>query len=260
MRKALVAGNWKMHGRIEQNKVLIDALLTQLSGLPEADIDVVVCPPQAYLAQIEALIQGSRVALGSQDVSRFACDGAHTGDCSAEMLSDLGVRYAIVGHSERRSEHGETDEQVAVKIANLLSAGLTPIVCVGESLEQREAHLVTDVISLQLKGALGSLQRREAEKLVIAYEPVWAIGTGKTATPEQAQEVHAYIRQYLSSVFDEELSQGITLLYGGSVNSTNAAVLFEQVDIDGGLIGGASLKSDEFTAICRAAALSTING
>lgn len=260
MRKALVAGNWKMHGRIEQNKLLLDGLLTQLSGLPEANIDVVICPPLVYLAQIEALIKGSRVALGSQDVSRFSSDGAHTGESSAEMLADLGVRYVIVGHSERRSEHDETDDQVATKVVNALALELTPIVCVGETLEQREADQVADVISRQLKGAISSLRRSEAERLVIAYEPVWAIGTGKTATPEQAQEVHAFIRQYLTSVFDEELSQGVTLLYGGSVNATNAAVLFEQVDIDGGLIGGASLKSDEFTAICRAAALSTING
>ncbi|KGK41381.1 triosephosphate isomerase [Nitrincola sp. A-D6] len=260
MRKALVAGNWKMHGRIEQNRVLVDALLTQLSGLPEADIDVVICPPQVYLAQIKTLLQGSAVALGSQDVSRFAADGAHTGDSSAAMLNDLGVRYVLIGHSERRHEQSETDEQVAAKIASALLSGLTPIVCVGESLEQRESGQVTDMISAQLKGALSSLQRAEAEKLVIAYEPVWAIGTGKTATSEQAQEVHAFIREYLSSAFDEDLSQSIRLLYGGSVNSTNAALLFEQVDIDGGLIGGASLKSDEFTAICRAAALSTING
>lgn len=258
MRRALVAGNWKMHGRIEQNKLLIDALLTQLSGLP--DVDVVICPPQVYLAQIQTLLANSSVAFGSQDVSRFTSDGAHTGECSAEMLNDLGARYVIVGHSERRSEQNETDEQVAAKVASALMCGLTPIVCVGETLAQREAGQVTEVISTQLNGALSNLQRSEAEKLVIAYEPVWAIGTGKTATPEQAQEVHAYIRQYLSSVFDEELSQSITLLYGGSVNSTNAAVLFAQVDIDGGLIGGASLKSDEFTAICRAAAHSTING
>lgn len=260
MRKALVAGNWKMHGRFEQNQLLVDALLNQLSGLPENKVDVIICPPQLYLAQIAALVKGSVVALGAQDVSRFASDGAHTGDCSAEMLSDLGVRFVIIGHSERRNEQGETDEQVSAKIANALLAGLTPIVCVGETLVQRDANQVTDVITAQLNGALSSLQRFEAEKLVIAYEPVWAIGTGKTASPEQAQEVHAFIRQYLSSAFDEELSQGMTLLYGGSVNASNAAVLFEQVDIDGGLIGGASLKSDEFTAICRAAALSTING
>lgn len=258
MRRALVAGNWKMHGRIEQNKLLIDALLTQLSGLSE--VDIVICPPQVYLAQIQALLANSFVAFGSQDVSRFTSDGAHTGECSAEMLSDLGARYVIIGHSERRSEQGETNEQVAAKIASALMCRLTPIVCVGETLAQREAGQVTEVISTQLNGAISALPRSEAEKLVIAYEPVWAIGTGKTATPEQAQEVHAYIRQYLASVFDEELSQGVTILYGGSVNSTNAAVLFEQADIDGGLIGGASLKSDEFTAICRAAAHSTING
>lgn len=260
MRKALVAGNWKMHGRIDQNQLLIDALLVQLSGLAENKVEVVICPPQVYLAQIKALLEGSTLVLGSQDVSRFVTNGAHTGETSAQMLTDLGVRYVIIGHSERRNEQSETDEQVAAKIASALQVGLTPIVCVGETLAQREVGQVTNVVSSQLNGALSALQRSDVEKLVIAYEPVWAIGTGLTATPEQAQEVHAFIRQYLSSAFDEELSQGITILYGGSVNSTNASVLFEQVDIDGGLIGGASLKSDEFTAICRAAAFSTING
>ena len=259
MRKALVAGNWKMHGRIDQNLKLIEALIPALSNLKEA-VDIVVCPPLVYLSQVNELIANTSIALGAQDVSRFDRDGAHTGDCSADMLADVGASYVLVGHSERRSEQNDTDERVSQKLICLLKAGLKPILCVGETLEQREAGQVENVIAAQIKLAIAGISVDDLKELLIAYEPVWAIGTGKTASPEQAQEVHAYIRELLSVRFGSVFAEQVTILYGGSVKAANAAELFSQPDIDGGLIGGAALITEEFTAICSAAADSPKNG
>ncbi|MCD8513277.1 MAG: triose-phosphate isomerase [Nitrincola sp.] len=259
MRKALVAGNWKMHGRVDQNLKLIEALIPALSNLKEA-VDIVVCPPLVYLSQVNELIANTSIALGAQDVSRFDRDGAHTGDCSADMLADVGASYVLVGHSERRSEQNDTDERVSQKLACLLKANLKPILCVGETLEQREAGQVEDVIATQIELAISGLSVDDLKELLIAYEPVWAIGTGKTASPEQAQDVHAYIRELLGARFGSGFAKQITILYGGSVKAANAAELFGQPDIDGGLIGGAALITEEFTAICSAAANSPKNG
>ncbi|KDE38732.1 Triosephosphate isomerase [Nitrincola lacisaponensis] len=259
MRKALVAGNWKMHGRIEQNQLLVETLVAQLTDLADA-IDIVICPPLVYLDQVGKMLNPDVIQLGAQDVSRFGQDGAHTGDCSAAMLADLGVRYVLVGHSERRSDYAENDQCIATKLAQVLSVGLTPILCVGEILEQREAQQVEQVIASQLIEALEGLDSHAVSSLVLAYEPVWAIGTGKTATPEQAQAVHAFIRETLASRYGQPLADRMIILYGGSVKAANAEQLFGQADIDGGLIGGAALVSEEFTAICRAAANSTIDG
>lgn len=259
MRKALVAGNWKMHGRINQNINLIGDLVEQLSPIKES-VSILVCPPLVYINQVGGLLSGTGINVGAQDVSRFEKDGAHTGDCSAEMLADMGVSYALVGHSERRSEYQETDAVVALKLKNLLQAGIKPILCVGESLEQRDAGLVEKVIADQILAAFSGLSVKELSNVVLAYEPIWAIGTGKTASPEQAQAVHAFIRQMLASGYGSEFSEQVTILYGGSVKAANADQLFSQPDIDGGLIGGAALVSEEFTAICRAAAISPKNG
>lgn len=259
MRKALVAGNWKMHGRIEQNQLLVETLVAQLTDLADA-IDIVICPPLVYLNQVGQMLNPDVIQLGAQDVSRFGQDGAHTGDCSAAMLADLNVRYVLVGHSERRSDYAENDQCVASKLVQVLDAGLTPILCVGETLEQREAQQVEQVIASQLMQALEGLDSQAVSCLVLAYEPVWAIGTGKTATPDQAQAVHAFIRETLASRYGRALADRMIILYGGSVKAANAGQLFGQADIDGGLIGGAALVSEEFTAICRAAANSTIDG
>ncbi|TVQ71897.1 MAG: triose-phosphate isomerase [Oceanospirillales bacterium] len=259
MRKALVAGNWKMHGRITQNINLIDDLVKQLSPIKES-VSVLVCPPLVYLNQVSGLLAEAGIEVGAQDVSRFEKDGAHTGDCSAEMLADIGVSYALVGHSERRSEHQDTDAVIALKLKNLLQVGIKPILCIGESLEQREEGTFEKVIADQISNAFSGLSVEELSNVILAYEPIWAIGTGKTASPDQAQAVHAYIRQMLASDYGSEFSEKVTILYGGSVKAANADQLFSQPDIDGGLIGGAALVSEEFTAICRAAATSPKNG
>lgn len=255
MRKALVAGNWKMHGRLNQNSDLISNLVKHLQPLASS-IDIAVCPPLIYLHQVSGLLASSGIALGAQDLSRFADDGAHTGEASAAMLSDMAVSYVLIGHSERRSEQQESNQQIAVKIRNALAARVTPILCVGESLVEREAGQEEVVIAQQLSQALQSLESAKLDTLVIAYEPVWAIGTGKTATPEQAQRVHRFMRQYLAQNHSKALADKITLIYGGSVKASNAEQLFNQPDIDGGLIGGAALIPEEFIAICRAAAAS----
>lgn len=259
MRKALVAGNWKMHGRLSQNVKLIGDLVEQLSSVKES-VSILVCPPLVYVNQVRGLLTESGIQVGAQDVSRFEKDGAHTGDCSAEMLADLGVSYSLVGHSERRSEHQDTDAVIALKLKNLLQVGITPILCVGESLQQRDDGLVEKVIADQITNAFSGLSVKELSNVVLAYEPIWAIGTGKTASPEQAQAVHAYIRQMLASSYGSEFSDKVNILYGGSVKAANAEELFNQPDIDGGLIGGAALVSEEFTAICRAAANNPKNG
>ncbi len=233
-RTRLVAGNWKMHGSRAANRTLIDAIL---KGSPKAGAQCAVCPPFPYLGEVAEQLRGSQVALGAQNVSEHA-QGAYTGEVSVAMLKELGCRYVIVGHSERRQIYGESDAQVAAKFAAVRAAGMTPILCVGETLAEREAGRTEEVVARQL-GAVAFKQG------VLAYEPVWAIGTGKNATPEQAQAVHAFLRK--------RAPQDTTILYGGSVKAQNAAAIFAMPDVDGGLIGGASLVADDFLAILRAA-------
>lgn len=246
-KKKLIAGNWKMNGSLVANEALLQALLQNI-GVPACD--VAVCVPAPYLAQVQALVEGSSIAVGAQDVSSHP-QGAFTGEQSAAMLKDFGVRYVIVGHSERRQYHGETDELVAAKTAAALANGLTPIVCVGETLAQREAGQTEDVVKRQLSAVI-HVNGHCISEIVIAYEPVWAIGTGKTATPAQAQAVHAVLRGQLHHAANEHAS-GIRILYGGSMNASNAAELLAEPDIDGGLIGGASLKAPDFLQIIAAA-------
>ena len=245
-RRKLIAGNWKMNGGLAANDALVKAIV---AGMPAQGADVAVCVPAAYLAQVQSLVAGSRLALGAQDVSQHE-QGAFTGEISAGMLRDFAVRYAIVGHSERRQYHGETDELVAIKAQRALSTGITPIVCVGETLAQREAGQTEQVVKRQLAAVI-HLNGHCISEIVVAYEPVWAIGTGKTATPDQAQAVHAVLRAQLKAA--SEHADRIHLLYGGSMNAANAAELLSQPDIDGGLIGGASLKAPDFLTIIAAA-------
>ena len=250
MRKFLVAGNWKMNGDTAANGELVDGII---SGMPDADgVDVLVCPPFPYLAAVKAHVAGSKVLLGSQNVSEHAA-GAYTGETAAGMLVDVGCQYAIVGHSERRTIYGESSQQVAAKFAAALGAGLIPVLCVGETLEEREAGQTEAVVNEQLNAVLDDSGIGGIAKAVIAYEPVWAIGTGMTATPEQAQDVHRHIRSVLEG-HDADTAAAVQILYGGSVKGDNAAGLFGMPDIDGGLIGGASLKAADFLAIVEAAA------
>ena len=239
-RKPMVAGNWKMNGSLALLSTFVKELKTSSS------LDTVLCVPAPYLS---AASKGSYI-LGAQDCSQFE-SGAHTGDVSLSMLTELGVEYVIVGHSERRQDHKESNEVVAEKVKAVLNAGLVPILCVGESLEIREAGQVNEFVFEQLNAVLAVCGKEFLNKCVIAYEPIWAIGTGKTASPEQAQDVHAYIRQEIVKWNENAVST--RLLYGGSVNANNAEALFAKPDIDGGLIGGASLKIEDFTAICNAA-------
>ena len=245
--KQLVAGNWKMTGSLAANAALVQGLLAD--GDPAWGCDVAVCVPALYLAQLQTLTQGSALAVGAQDVSAQE-RGAFTGESSAGMLKDFGVRYCLVGHSERRQYHQESDTVVATKAQRALAAGITPIVCVGETLAEREAGDTEAVIKRQL-AAVVHLNGHCISEIVLAYEPVWAIGTGKTASPAQAQAVHAVLRQQLQAA--SASADRVRILYGGSMNAGNAASLLAQPDIDGGLIGGASLKVADFLSIIRAA-------
>ncbi|MDP2825256.1 MAG: triose-phosphate isomerase [Sulfuritalea sp.] len=247
MRAKLVAGNWKMHGSLATNLGLLQAVRDGAKGRAE----VVVCVPYPYLAQAQAALDGSSVAWGAQDVSEHA-QGAWTGEVSAAMLADFACRYVLVGHSERRSFFGDTDAVVAAKFAAALKAGLTPVLCVGESLAEREAGITGEVVTRQIDAVLEKNGIEAFARAVVAYEPVWAIGTGRTASPEQAQEVHALIRSRFARD-SADVAAGLRILYGGSVKPGNATELFGQPDIDGGLIGGASLVATDFLAICAAA-------
>ncbi|CAB3767697.1 triose-phosphate isomerase [Paraburkholderia solisilvae] len=249
-RAKLVVGNWKMHGRLADNKVLLQAVSQGAGALPQ-QVGVGVCVPCPYLAQAQVLLNGGRVGWGVQDVSAHA-QGAFTGEVAAQMAAEFGASYAIVGHSERRAYHLESVELVATKTVRALEAGLTPIVCVGETLDQREAGATESVIGMQIDAVLAKLSADDAARLVVAYEPVWAIGTGRSASAEQAQAVHAFLRARLAAK-SEAAAARVALLYGGSVKPDNAESLFRQQDIDGGLIGGASLKHVDFLAICQAA-------
>lgn len=249
MRQPLVAGNWKLNGSKENNKQLVEAILAGAGDVTKAEI--VVCPPFLYLQQLAELLQGTNIAYGSQNICEHD-NGAYTGEVSANMLNDFGCKYAIIGHSERRSIYGESDAMIAQKFLAAKKAGIVPILCVGELLEEREAGETETVVGRQLDAVVEAAGIDELKNSVIAYEPVWAIGTGKTATPEQAQEVHAFIRNRLANS-SSNVAQAIQILYGGSVKADNAADLFANDDIDGGLIGGASLQADSFLAICKAA-------
>jgi triosephosphate isomerase len=251
MRRKLVAGNWKMHGSLAGNRDLLQSLVQSLGKGGKADC--AVCVPYPYLAQTQELLKGTAIAWGAQNLSEHV-QGAYTGEVSAAMLNEFGCRYVLVGHSERRSLYGEGNEVVAQKFVAAVKAGLTPILCLGETLEQREGGVTENVVATQLDVVIQAAGLSAFSSAVIAYEPVWAIGTGRTATPEQAQEVHAFIRGRLAHHGDAALAQKTCILYGGSVKAQNAAELFAMADIDGGLIGGASLVAKDFLAICDAAA------
>lgn len=238
-----------MHGSLAENKALLDALKPVLGNLKGAG--VAVCAPYPYLAQLQAELSGTPIAWGAQNVSEQP-KGAFTGEVSTSMLKDFGCKYVIVGHSERRSIYGESDELVAKKYMAAQAAGLIPILCVGETLAEREGGVTEQVVARQLDAVIAAAGIESLSGAVVAYEPVWAIGTGKTATPDQAQAVHAFIRGKIAGL-NKQVADGLVIQYGGSVKAANAAELFSQPDIDGGLIGGASLVAEEFIAICKAA-------
>jgi triosephosphate isomerase len=253
MRRILVAGNWKMNlnrqQAVELARQLVAGVPTAVSG---KSTEVVICPPAVYLEAVRGAVNGSSIGVGAQNASSEK-NGAFTGEISLEMLADVGTSHVILGHSERRQFSGETDTLINRKLRAALESALTPILCLGETLEQREQGATQQVIRTQLEGALEGVSAEKAQKIVIAYEPVWAIGTGKTATPQQAQEVHADLRKMLENRYNAPLAQQIRLLYGGSVKADNAAELLAQPDIDGALVGGASLQAEGFLKIVAAA-------
>ena len=249
MRRYLIAGNWKMN--------LTRSEAVELAkGVAAADVgenaDVLVCPSNVYLDAVSSAVSGSKCAVGGQDVY-FEGSGAFTGETSTDMLKDVGCSHVILGHSERRNVIGECDKLINKKVHAGLAAGLTPVLCVGELLEEREAGKTTEVVKTQMTGSLADVTADQMKKIVVAYEPVWAIGTGKTASPEQAQEVHADLRKMLADQYNQDVADSVQILYGGSVKPDNAAELLGQPDIDGALVGGASLKADSFAAIIAAA-------
>lgn len=246
-RPKLIAGNWKMNGNLASNAALVSAL----AAIP-LQIKVVIAPPSIYLVSTANQLVDSSIALAAQNVAAEAQQGAFTGEISAQMLNDVGVTYGIVGHSERRQYYGETDSLVAKKCIRLQEQGIQPIICVGETLAEREAGQAESVVSRQLKAVIDGCGIDLLAQAVIAYEPVWAIGTGKTATPADAQAIHAFLRQ-LVAIYDKNIADNLCILYGGSVKADNAASLFAMPDIDGALVGGASLQANDFVAICRAA-------
>jgi triosephosphate isomerase len=250
MRRKFVAGNWKMHGTLKTNEPLLRDVASGAASL--RDVEVAVCVPFPYLAQAQSVLFGTAVAWGAQNLSEQA-QGAFTGEVSAVMLQDFGCRYVVVGHSERRSIFGESNTLVAEKFAAALASGLQPILCVGETLEQRDAGKTLDVVAAQVEAVLNRVGVLAFSGAVLAYEPVWAIGTGRTASSAQAQEVHAALRAQVARL-DGKVADGLRILYGGSVKPGNAAELFSMPDIDGGLIGGASLVAADFLSICAAAA------
>jgi len=249
MRQPLVAGNWKMNGSLDSIKVLVEGVKAGMDSVKTAEM--AMCPSFVYIRQVATMLEGSSISLGAQDVNDQE-SGAHTGEVAPGMLTDIGCKYVIVGHSERRAIYGESDEFTARKFAAARKAGLVPILCVGETLEEREQDITGQVVARQLDAVIALEGIAGMGDAVIAYEPVWAIGTGKTATPEQAQEVHAFIRGKLAAL-DSTVAERVQILYGGSMNPGNAAELLAMTDIDGGLIGGASLKPDDFLAIGQAA-------
>ena len=250
MRRNIVAGNWKSNELFSQADELINDIAEGLREFDNTDVDVIVCPPFPYLELVGDASEDVEFFVGAQNVSKFD-NGAFTGEVSAKMLQSMNIDYCIVGHSERRKYFNETNQDVAEKVNKLLEADINPIVCVGESLEQREAGTHFELIRSQVSEGLFHLDCEQIKRTVIAYEPVWAIGTGKTATKEQAQEVHAFIREMLAEKYSDDVAQEVSILYGGSCNAKNARELFAQTDVDGGLIGGASLKAADFIEIAR---------
>lgn len=248
MREKMVAGNWKMHGSLVDNKQLLDEVAAGVDGLKEARL--AVCVPYPYLSSVQDALRSTNIAWGAQNVSQYE-KGAYTGEVSTSMLKDFGCRYVIVGHSERRTLFGENNTIVAEKYLAAQRAGITPILCVGETLEQREAGTTERVIEDQLTAVIRLAGIESLSQAVVAYEPIWAIGTGKTASPQQAQDVHSFIRTGIANE-NASIARELAILYGGSVKANNAPELFAMPDIDGGLIGGASLIASEFIAICRA--------
>lgn len=249
MRKKIIAGNWKMNNDVFQTAELINGLKSALSTEPSST--VIVCPPYTSLVVAQQLLKDSFIKLGAQDVSLFD-SGAYTGEVSIGMLKSVGCSYVIVGHSERRQYHAETNEIINKKAKKVLAAGLLPIICIGETLDEREKGITNQVLTVQTKGVLAGLSNAEVEKSIIAYEPVWAIGTGKTATKEQAEEAHQLIRKVVSQMFTWATAEKVVIQYGGSVKPDNAKELLSQPNIDGALVGGACLKADSFSAIINA--------
>ena len=249
MRQPLVAGNWKMNGSLDSIKTLVEGVKAGMGSVTTAEM--AMCPSFVYIPAVAAMLQGSSISLGAQDVNDQE-SGAHTGEIAPNMLTDIGCHYVIVGHSERRAIYGENDAFTARKFAAARKAGLVPILCVGETLEEREQGITEKVVARQLDAVIDLEGIAAIADAVIAYEPVWAIGTGKTASPDQAQDVHAFIRNKLAAL-DSNIAASVRILYGGSMNPANAAELLAMTDIDGGLIGGASLKPDDFLAIGQAA-------
>jgi triosephosphate isomerase len=250
MRKKFIAGNWKMNLNSAQGLELAAALAKAVGS--QSDVEVAICPPAVYLDAIGGAVKGSAVGLGAQNCHHEA-KGAFTGEVAPAMLVDVGCKYVILGHSERRQLFHETNQDVNKKVLAALAAGLTPIVCVGETLDERKANRTQEVVREQVEGSLAGLTGEQVLKLVIAYEPIWAIGTGVVATPEQAEEVHADLRSLLSSRYTAPVAEAVRIQYGGSVNAENAATLLSQPNIDGALVGGASLKADGFLAIIQGA-------
>ena len=250
MRKLFIAGNWKMNLNCRQACELARQLKNQVGDVE--DVSLALCPPFVYLKPVAEVLDGSRIALGAQNMYSEA-EGAYTGEIAASMLLDVGCRYVILGHSERRHVLGEGDEFINAKVLKALAAGLEPILCVGEKLEQREAAQTQQVVTRQVRSALQGVTAAQMATVTIAYEPVWAIGTGRNATPDQAEEVHRLIRHLVAEMYEEGLAQGLTIQYGGSVKPDNAAELLAMENVDGALVGGASLKADTFVPIVQAA-------
>jgi triosephosphate isomerase len=250
MRKKIIAGNWKMNKTVSEAESLSAAIKRELDT--EAKVDVVLCPPFTAISAVSQAVSGSQIAVGAQNMHHEP-SGAYTGEISAQMLREQYCRYVILGHSERRQYFGETDEGVNQKAVAALAAGLKPIVCVGETLEEREADKIEEVITKQINGGLAGISEADLKNVVVAYEPVWAIGTGKTASPEQAQEVHAMIRGLIADLCSQVAADAVRIQYGGSMKPDNAAELLSKPDIDGGLIGGAALDALSFIAIVKAA-------
>ncbi len=250
MRKKLVAGNWKMNKNYKDSQALADLINLELTDFDYEKADVIICPPFTSLSIVSSVLEDSQTHLGAQNLF-YEDDGAYTGEISAGMLRSVGCEYVIIGHSERRQYFGETNETINKKIFKALGYELTPIVCVGETLEERDDNRQTDVVGKQVRESLANLSVPDALKIIIAYEPVWAIGTGKNASPEQANEMHEFIRKVLSEMFGEGTAGKVRILYGGSMKPSNSKELFAQPHIDGGLIGGASLEADSFVQIIR---------
>jgi len=250
MRKMFVAGNWKMNLDENSSRKLVEELRIAVGKI--TDVTMAVCPPFVYLKTVSDVLNGSKIALGGQNM-HTETSGAFTGEVSASMLADTGCEYVIVGHSERRHVFGESDGFISTKVNKALSAGLKPIICVGETLEQRDEGETEKIVSRQVESALEGVDKKDMSSVTIAYEPVWAIGTGRTASPQQAEEVHAMIRSLAGGLFDEEVAAGLVIQYGGSVKPENAADLLGQENVDGALVGGASLKAETFVSIIEAA-------